>query len=146
MSREQEGYIWRVGKSWYGRWRDDVLVGGRVVRKQRARKLADYDDRFRTERDVRPLLEEILRPLNQGRSKPESTLSIAEYVEGYYLDFVRDNCKPSTYSGYKTQWEMYLARRLTKIAVRDFRTCDAAKLFDEIYQASLTMSALSNPF
>jgi integrase len=121
--------------SWYGRWRDDVLEDGRAVRKQRARKLADYCDRFRTERDVQPLLDEILRPLNQKRAKPESNLSIAEYVEDYYLEFVRDNCKPSTCSGYKTQWQMYLAPRLTKVALRDFRTCDAAKLFDDIFHA-----------
>jgi integrase len=135
MSRQQQGYIWRVGKSWYGRWREDVLEDGRVVRKQRARKLVEYCDRYRTERDVQPLLDEILCPLNQGRSKPESTLTIAEYVEQYYLDFVRDNCKPSTYSGYKTQWQMYLVPRLSKFVLRDFRTSDAARLFDDIYHA-----------
>jgi integrase len=105
-----------------------------VVRKQRCKKLAEYGDRYRSQKDVRPLLEDYLRPLNAGRTKPESTLKITEYVERFYLPYVRDNCKPSTYSGYKTQWMMYLSSRLTKDALRDFRTADAARLFDDIFR------------
>jgi integrase len=136
MRRHQEGYIWRTGRSWYGRWWDDVLQDGRVVRKQRSIKLADYCDRHRTNRDVRSLLEEILRPLNQGRVRPESTLPVADYVTQFYLPNAQENCKPSTYSAYKTQWEMYLAPRLSKVVLRDFRTADAARLLEDIHCAN----------
>jgi hypothetical protein len=132
--RHQTGHIWRKGRSWYGRWWEDVLVDGRTVRKQRAKKLADHCDRYRSEKDVRPLLGDILRPLNEGRTKPESTLTIADYVEQFYLPYAQDNCKPSTYSAYKTQWELYLASRLTKTVLRDFRTVDAANLLADIYR------------
>ena len=127
-------YIWRKGQGWYGRWWEDVLVNGDVVRKQRCKKLAEYGNRYRSEEDVRPLLKDYLRPLNEGRTKPESTLKITEYVERFYLPYAQDNCKPSTYSGYKTQWVMYLAPRLTKAVLRDFRTADAAILFNDIYR------------
>ncbi len=103
MSRQQQGYIWRKGQGWYGRWWEDALVNGDVVRKQRCKKLAEYSDRYRSQKDVRPLLDDYLRPLNTGRTKPESTLTITEYVERFYLPYAQDNCKPSTYSGYKTQ-------------------------------------------
>src|ERR1700730_405814 len=128
------GYIWRKGHAWYGRWWEDVLVNGNVVHKQRCKKLAEYGDRYRSQKDVRPLLDDYLRPLNAGRIKPESTLTITEYVERFYLPYAQDNCKPSTYSGYKTPWGMYLAPRLTKAVLRDFRTADAASLFDERYR------------
>ncbi len=133
--RHQQGYIWRKGRSWYGRWRDDVLDEGGVVRKQRSRKLADYNDRYRSESDVRPLLDEILKPLNAGKVSPEGTLTIDEYVERFYLPYAEENCKPSTYSGYKTQWQMYLAPRLTRAVLRDFRTVHAANLLADIHRA-----------
>ena len=134
MGRHQDGYIWRKGRNWYGRWWEDVLEGGQVVRKQRARKLVEYSDRYRTEGDVRPLLEEILRPLNEGKAKPEGTLPAAKFVEIYYLPFAKENCRPSTYSAYRTQWESYLAPRLAKIVLRDFRTVDAANLLADIHR------------
>ena len=129
----QEGYIWRKGRSWYGRWRDDVFEDGRVVWKQRSEKLAEYCDRCRTETDVRPLLEAKLRPLNEGRVRPESTQTVEKYVEDFYLPFAEENLKPSTYAGYKTL-EIYLEKRLTKITLRDFRTVDAANLLSTIHR------------
>jgi hypothetical protein len=55
MSRHQHGYIWRKGQGWYGRWWEDVLVNGEVIRKQRCKKLAEYGDRYRSKKDVQPL-------------------------------------------------------------------------------------------
>jgi integrase len=135
LARQQTGYIWKVGGSWYGRWRDNVVEGDRVVRKQRSAKLADVCDRYRTKADVRPLLAEKLRPINEGRARPESTQSVAQYVEGHYLPFVEENFKPSTRAGYKSMWEMYLSARLKEIALRDFRTVDAARLLAEVHGA-----------
>ena len=134
MSRQQTGYVWRVGNSWFGRWREDVLEDGKIVRKQRSAKLAEVSDRYRTESDVRPLLLEKLRPINEGRTRPEGTLRVSEFVEKHYLPFVEENFKPSTVAGYKSTWEMYLAPRMGKIVMRDFRTVDAANLLAEIYR------------
>jgi integrase len=134
MARQQSGYIWKVGGSWYGRWRDDALENGCVVRKQRSAKLAEVSDRYRTKADVRPLLAERLRPINEGRTRPESTLPVAEFVEVFYLPFVKENYKPSTSIGYEKIWKKHLAPRLSKITLRDFRTVDAASLLAEIHR------------
>lgn len=134
MARQQLGYIWKLGGSWYGRWREDVLEEGRVVRKQRSAKLADVCDRYRTKSDVRPLLAEKLRPINEGKTRPESTLTVAEFVEGFYLPFVKENYKPSTSVGYEKVWKKHLSARLSKITLRDFRTVDAASLLAEIHR------------
>src|SRR5271156_6174092 len=135
MSRQQEGYIWKVGRSWYGRWREDALEDGRVVRKQRSAKLAEVCDRYRSATDVRPLLADKLRPINEGRTRPESTLPVTAYVEKFYLPFVEENFKPSTVAGYKHIWEHYLAPRLTKLVLRDFRTVDVAILLADLHRA-----------
>jgi integrase len=134
MTRQQKGYIWKVGRSWHGRWREDVLEDGRVVRKQLSAKLADVCDRYRCKSDVRPLLAEKLRPINEGKTRPESTLPVAEFIENHYLPFVEENFKPSTVAGYKHLWEHYLAPRLTRTVLRDFRTVDAATLLADMHR------------
>jgi integrase len=133
MGRHQDGYIWRKGRNWYGRWWEDAIEDGQVVRRQKARKLAPYCDRYRSEGDVRPLLDEILRPVNAGKAQPESTLPVAMFVENYYLPFAKENCRPSTYSAYQTQWQAYLAPRIGKVVLRDFRTVDAANLLADVH-------------
>jgi len=134
MPKYQNGYIWRKGKNWYGRWWDDIIENGLVVRKQRARKLAEYSDRYRTDTDVRPLLDAILRPLNEGKTRPEGTLSVSQFVEEHYLPFAEENFKPSTFAGYKKIWNVHLSPRLANVVVRDFRTVDAATLLAEIHR------------
>jgi integrase len=132
MNRQQSGYIWRVGKSWFGRWREDALIDGKVIRKQQSRRLADYCDRYKTERDVRPLLDDILRPLNQGRADVRSTLTLASFVTNFYIPYTRENLKPSTHHGYLKLWNGSLAPRIGEIRLRDFRTVDAAKLLNAL--------------
>jgi len=41
----------------------------------------------------------ILAPINGGRVRPESTLTVAEFGEKCWLPWVRENCKPSTVCG-----------------------------------------------
>ena len=132
--RYQKGFIWRKGDAWYGRWCQDVVENGRIIRKQQAKKLADYNDRYRSKKDVKPLLDEILAPINEGKVSPSSTLTVAEFVDGFYLPYAQENCRPSTYSAYERQFRAYLAPRLKKIVMRDFRTSDAAKLLGDIHR------------
>src|ERR1700730_12580810 len=104
----QTGFIWKKGRSRYRRQRDDVMVDGKLVRKQQCRKLADVCDRFRCEKDVRPLLDEILGPLNKGRADVRGTFSVPEYVRDHYLPWAEKNLKPSTYYGYSHIFKHYL--------------------------------------
>jgi hypothetical protein len=108
MSRHQTGYVWKVGRSWFGRWRENTIEDGRVIRKQRSMKLAEVCDRFRSKADVLPLLAEKLRPLNERKNSPESTLDVASFVQNYYLPFAKENCRPSTYSAYRRNGKVIL--------------------------------------
>jgi integrase len=128
----QDGYVFKKGASWFLRYRDDVIEDGHVLRKQRCKRLAPVSDQYRTEKDLRGLVEETLGPINGGKVRPESTLTVAEFGETCWLPWVRENCKPSTVAGYETTWRLYLAPYLRKITLRDFRTVDAANLFVEI--------------
>ena len=123
--KTQNGSIKRIGKSWYGRWREDVIEKGQTVRKQRFEKLCDVDDRYRAKVDVRPLLADKLRALNEGRTDARSSLTLAEFFAEYYRPYARENLKPSTVHGYLKLWET-LCPRVGEIRLRDFKTVDAA--------------------
>lgn len=130
----QKGYIFKKDGSWFLRYRDDVIEGGGVRRKQLCKRLAAVCDQYRTEKDLQGLRDETLAPINSGKVRPESTMSVADFAEDHWLPWVRENCKPSTVAGYETVWRIYLAPYLQKITLRDFRTADAANLFVEIHR------------
>ena len=135
--KQQKGQIFRVGKSWFGRWRrDEVDLGAdgskTIVRRQHAEKLCEYGARYRSKKDVQTLLDSKLQPLNEGRCLPESTLTVSEYGEKFFLPNAERELEPSTVCGYKGLWRMYLAPRLTKIGLRDFRCVDATNILAAI--------------
>jgi integrase len=135
----QRGYIFKVGRAWYGRWRRDEVEkdaegNSRIVRRQHCEKLADVGDRYRSEKDVRPLLDAKLRPVNEGRCTAERTLSVAEYFEKHFLPYATRELKPSTTYGYRGMWRMYLRARLEKISLGDFRCVDATNLLTAIHR------------
>jgi hypothetical protein len=96
--------------------------------------MAAVCDQYRTEKDLHGLRNDILTPINSGKARPESTLTVNEFGENHWLCWVRENCKPSTVAGYETVWCIYLAPYFQKITLWDFRTSDAARLFTEIYR------------
>jgi len=124
--RTQNGTIKKIGRSWYGRWREDVIENGQTVRKQRFEKLCEVDDRYRAKADVRPFLAEKLRALTEGRTDARSSLTLAAFVAEYYEPYSRDNFKPSTVHGYTKLWKDALCPRVGEIRLRDFKTVDAA--------------------
>jgi integrase len=124
--KTQNGTIKRLGRSWYGRWREDVIENGQTVRKQRFEKLCDVDDRYRAKADVRPLLADKLRALNEGRTDARSSLTLALFASEYYDPYARENFKPSTVHGYSKLWRDALCPRVGEIRLRDFKTVDAA--------------------
>src|SRR5215472_16195780 len=125
-------YKSKNGERWLARWRD---VGKDGKRKMFFRDLAPVNDTYRTARDVQPLLDEILAPINAGKTRAESAMSVFDYGEEHWLPWVRENCKPSTIAGYETYWEAYLAPRLKKVSLRDFRTADAANLLADLHRS-----------
>jgi integrase len=124
--KTQIGEIKKVGRSWYGRWYENVIKNGQTVRKRRFVKLCDVDDRYRIKSDVGPLLAEKLRALNEGRADARSSLTLATFVAEHYDLYARENFKPSTVHGYSKLWRSALCPRVGEVRLRDFKTVDAA--------------------
>jgi integrase len=126
--KTQNGTIKKIGRSWFGRWREDAIVDGQMKRVQKFEKLAEVDDRYRSKADVRPLLADRLRALNENRADARSTLSLAAFVDEFYLPYAKESFKPSTLHGYTKLWKDSLSARVGEIRLRDFKTVDAANL------------------
>jgi integrase len=118
--------------SWILSYREAVNEGGKIIRRQKCVKLAEYGDRYRCEKDLDELVAEKLAAVRQAAKCPHSSDSFVDYVEQVYLPFVLRTMKPSTYSGYSTYWKRYIEPRVGKYALRDFTVAIVASLLKDI--------------
>jgi integrase len=144
--REQKGYVFHTGKSWFVRYCDDVLeADGTIRRKLVCKKLpVDYFDEYRTKKSVQPFVDEILAPVNGGLLNPQSTMPITEFVEKVYLpQYVERQLRAATLKQYRDVWEGHLKARMGKLTLRGFRTVHGEQLLAQIAaQAALGRSSL----
>src|SRR5712692_5495650 len=110
----QTGYVFRNGSSWFLRYRDNFVIEGKIVRKQKCIKLADISDRYRRESDVTDLVTEKLTGVKVAALCPQSSSSFVDYVENTWLPFVKRSKKASTYAGYRSYWLRYIKPRAEK--------------------------------
>lgn len=82
---------------------------------------------------MRPLLDAILQPLNEGRTNPHGTMTVAQYYAKFFLPHIKAECKPATAVAYDSIWKPYLSRQLQSAVLRDFRCVDATELLAEIH-------------
>jgi len=133
--REQKGYVFHKGKSWFVRYCDDVReADGTVKRKLVCKKLdVPYCDEYRTVKSVASFVEEILAPVNGGLLNPQSTMLITEFVEKVYLpEFVSKQLRAATLKQYRDVWEDHLKARMGKWTLRGFRTVHGEQLLAQI--------------
>ncbi|MGC2734307.1 MAG: tyrosine-type recombinase/integrase [Candidatus Acidiferrales bacterium] len=106
-------------------------MDGKKVRKQAAKRLAPFCDRYRTIKSVRPLADDILRPVNSERESSGSR-TLQSFIELHYLPYTKEHKKPSTYKGYENIYRLHVQSRVAGIRVQDYRTVDTQKLLDAI--------------
>jgi integrase len=128
----QSGYVFLKGSNWYLRYREDVTrEDGSIDHIQKCRQLAKAEGKYRSRRSVEQLAEEILRPLNDGTSTAESTMSLNQFIKDLYLPYVEEQKRRSTYCGYKNLWLRYIESD-GEVALRDFRTLDGQQMLRSI--------------
>ena len=143
--RQQKGYIFHRGKSWFVRYCDDVLEGATVKRKLVCKKLdVEYGGTYRTEKSVKSFVAEILAPVNAGLLNPQSTMLVADFVERIYLpEHVSKKKRPATLKQYREVWENHLKGRMGKLTLRNFRTVHGETMLAQIAeQTELGRSSL----
>lgn len=133
--RQQKGYIFHRGKSWFVRYCDNIRQNdGSIKRKLVCKKLpVFYCDEYRSKASVKPFAQELLAPINNGMVNPQSTMPVVEFVEKIYLaQYAGKQLRPSTLKGYRDIWEDHLKDRLGKLTLRGFRTVHGEQLLADI--------------
>jgi len=102
-----------------------------VEHKQKCRKLTETVGRYRTKQAAWELAEEFFRSLSDGTATPESSMTLRQYVEEFYLPHVEEQKRLSTYKGYMHMWSRHLKTR-SSLALRDFRTVDGENMLRAI--------------
>lgn len=132
----QNGQLIRRGRSWLLRYWAD---GKRVCR-----KIAPFNDKYRTQKSVRELANEILEPLNEGKD-PGSPQTLQKFIENQYWPYALAKKRPSTYRGYVNLYNAQIASRIGGMRLRDFRTVDGQRLLDKIAdETKLSHSSLTH--
>lgn len=133
--RQQSGYLFHRGKSWFLRYCDDVLKpDGTIKRKLMCKKLeVEYGGEYRTEASVRPFAQEILAPINAGTLNPSSTMLVADFVEKTFLAKGKERgLRDSTMKGYRDVWHDHVKNRLDKLTLRQFQTVHGEQMLSAI--------------
>jgi integrase len=103
---------------------------GSIKNQQKAKKLGSVKD-YPRESQIRPLLAEFMRQLNAGNVTPEACMTVAEFVEKFYLNYIEEK-RESTKKSYSEIWNNHIRDRVGHIPMREFRTVDASRMLKAI--------------
>jgi integrase len=134
------GSIRKSHGAWYLRYyTDEVGTNGEKIRRQIAKMLAPVSNQYRYASDVQSLADDVRLTLRRSASAAESSLTLSEFADRYYLPWTKTKRKASTHKFYKDAFDNHLRERVGGIRLRDFRTNDAQRVLDaiELSQQSL---------
>jgi len=125
----REGSFW-----WLLHWEDEFLNGQRI-RKRKRTKLAPASI---SEREVKKIAAEFLRPLNQGLVTVGSAVCFDEYVDTVYLATVLLLMAKATQDRYRGILANYLKPAFGKAPLRDLTPLTLQKYFSGMADSALS--------
>ena len=131
----QKGRIYRKGRSWILDYAVKEMRDGVPTWAKRSKKLAPVCDEYRTAASVRHLAAEHLAPYNAKQAGPESTDTVAAFLENIYLPHCQA-LRPSTVNGY-TYLFKWLKPHIGEQRLRDFGTVEAERLLNDFADEKL---------
>lgn len=102
------------------------------MRRRICARLARYSDDYRSKKDVLPLVDELLFPVNSGAAQPESSLTLAEFFDKRYRPAREKKLRPSTLNSHCDVFTRHIKPSIGNIRMRDFHTKDAQHFFDNL--------------
>jgi len=136
----QRGQVFLKHGAWFVRFYRDEIENGQPVRRRVYERLARYCDEYRSKRDVLPLVDKVLAPVNSGEAQPESSLTLSDFVTTRFFPSREKKLHASTISGYREMFSNHLQHRIGHIKLRDFRTVDAQHFLDELAERTPPLS------
>jgi hypothetical protein len=149
--RYQKGSIRKRGKRkpvWELQWWEDYIKPDAAIERKRESAILGYVSDL-TLRQARKMAEERLRPINEGRTVPCSTLTIQGFVEQFFLPLGFPILKLSTRKRYRSTLNVHLLPAFGDRRLRDVGTADIQRLILQKIERGLswgTCSQLRNLF
>jgi integrase len=84
-------------------------------------------EEFPTKAEIEPERVAWMQKVNAAQRSSCPVITLVDFVEHYYLPWVKTERRASTYKGYAEIWRNHLAARVGSIRLRDFRTVDASR-------------------
>jgi len=130
--RYQKGCLYQDNGAWYVRYRERVRQkDGSTNFRRRAKRLGSVD-RFPRSDDIEPLRVSFMQRINHDRCDPDSSATLAEFVDRSYLPWAEQERRASTSKGYREIWENHISARLGELRVRDVRTVHVSRMLRAI--------------
>lgn len=124
----QRGTLRKEYGGWYLRFWEPTTDG----RRKRCVRLAPCDEDHPHEASVALLAAQVLDPFNRKQVSPESSMTVAKFIEEVYLPHVRRELRPSTAKDYDDVFRVHLHERLGDIRLRDFRTLHGQRILRDV--------------
>jgi integrase len=133
----QTGTIVRRGAWWFLRYYEPTLLDGKVVKKQKAKKIVRYSrEEYPDAEAVRNsgLTGAVLAPINTKTLAPESPQPLVEFLEHVFLPLIQKRKKPSTYRNYSYRFSL-LKPFLAGLDLKATRSSDIQRALQAIADA-----------
>jgi integrase len=109
--RFQEGQVYKKGKNWIGRWREDIAdANGYVHRVRRARVIGSIRE-LPTKPLARRRLQQFLAPVNDPAYRPGRSATLVEFAERWQTE-VLSHCKHSSINAAKSHLRTHIVPAL----------------------------------
>lgn len=139
--RKQRGEIVETATAFFGRYYHTTEDG---KRKQKAVKLADKSDLYRSRVDVQPLMDNLMRSVNGAIQILSPQQPLEEFIEAQYLPWCVANKSAATANGYSRVWNCYLKPSLGRIALTSLQTAQVTAVLTKHAKASKGRRTLSH--
>src|SRR5207249_222733 len=135
-TRFQEGHVFlRRGKRrkvWTARWREDVIAPDGTVKRILGFAVLGTASEIKGKKEARDLLQAKLRPINQGRQRPQSTMTLEQFINEMWRPGVVPTLRSGSSRYYEVQLRCHILptfgpRRLCDITRVDVQTFLADK-------------------
>ncbi|MCH7986115.1 MAG: site-specific integrase [Acidobacteria bacterium] len=130
----QKGCLFKRGRNWVARWREKVIEpDGSLGTRQPSVVLGTIAELSKSK--AQNLLNAKLQPLNQGRQRPQTTLTLEQFVRDHWEPAVKPFIRETTLAAYQLLLRSHILprfgkARLTDISRADVQTFLAKKLSD----------------
>ncbi len=129
-------------KVWVARWREDVISpDGTLSRSLRSEVLGPVSE-ICSRREAQKLLESRLRPINQGRQRPQSTLLFEQFVREHWEPAMLPTLKAGSARYYGIQLRCHLLPALGSKRLCDITRIDVQCFLSEKRRQGLSGSSV----